>query len=255
MVLPLSRAYASSVHFVRRPGKLSLGLLGGFCLLIAAAAAILADKALQPPRSVPDDPIQGDAQSNDLAAGSSTEQSDPFDFSEAFDPTRLTGRQAPDFTLPSIDDGKPVNLRSPRSKPLVLVFGSYDCSVFCHEAHRVEELHQRYKDRAQFLFVQIKAADHAARPLEEDIELAGAWDTHRLARARGVIRALGLTMPSVVDNEDNATRNAYDANPKRMFLVNSYGIIEADSARGMPDGWRVNAFEEELKKHLPAPGM
>src|SRR5262249_24582048 len=157
---------------------------------------------------------------------------------------RLTGRQAPDFTLPSVDDGKPVNLRSHRSRPLVLVFGSYDCNIFCHEARRVEQLYQRTKDRAEFLFVQIKAADHAAKPLEHKVEVAGPWDTQRLARARGVMRALGLTMPSVLDSEDNATRNAYDANPKRMVLVNTDGIIEADSARGIPDGWRVNAFEE-----------
>jgi hypothetical protein len=253
MVLLFSRTYAApGVH---RRGKLSLGILGGLCFLIATGAAVLADRALQPALSKPDAPMPPNETPTDFADGTPAEQADPYDFSEAFDPTRLTGRQAPDFTLPSIDDGKPVTLASPRRKPLVLVFGSYDCTVFCHEAHRVEQLHQRYKDRVQFLFVQIAAANHAARPLERPLELAGPWDTPRLARARGVMHALGLTMPSVVDHEDNATRNAYDANPKRIVLVNTDGIIEADSVRGMPNGFRVNAFEEELKKYLDAHGI
>jgi hypothetical protein len=231
-----------------------LGLLGGFCVLIAAAAAVLANQLLQPPVSKPDPPIQRSENETNLATGSPTEQIDPFDFSEALDPLRLTGRQAPDFTLPSITDGKPVTLASYRGKPLVLIFASYDCNVFCHEVHRVEALHQRYKDQAQFLFVQIAAANHAERPLERSVELAGPWDTPRLARARGVMQALGLTMPSVIDGEDKATRNAYEANPKRMVLVSADGIIEVDSFRGMPSGWRINAFEEELKEHLPARG-
>jgi hypothetical protein len=222
--------------------------------LIAAGAAFLANQALQPPRSVPEDPIPQGEPAVNVAGESSTDQSDPVDFSEACDPTRLTGRPAPDFTLPNIDNGQPVSLQNYRGHPLVLVFGSYDCSVFCHEAQRVEQLYQRYKDRAQFLFVQIVPATHAERPLPQRLEIAGPWDTHRLARARCAMHALGLSMPSVIDREDKATRNAYDANPKRMVLVNPDGIIEADSVRGMPNGWRVNAFEEELKKHLPAKG-
>lgn len=249
-----SRGIPAVASLVNRRGTVSLGLLGGFCLLIAATATVLADRALQPPASKPNPPIQRSETASNLAADSPTEQVDPFDFSEAFDPLRLTGRRAPDFTLPNIADGKPMTLASYRGKPLVLIFGSYDCTVFCHEVHRVEALHRRYKDQAQFLFVQIAAANHASRSLKQSVELAGAWDTPRLARARGIMHALGLTMPSVIDAEDNATRNAYEANPKRMFLVNANGIIEVDSVRGMPSGWRLNAFEEELKEHLPARG-
>ena len=40
-----------------------------------------------------------------------------------------------------------------------------------------------------------------------------------------------------MDTEDKATRTAYDANPKRMVLVNADGIIEIDSARRKALSW------------------
>jgi hypothetical protein len=230
-------------------------LLAGICLLLAAGAVIIMDRTLQPPRYLPEVPIQQDQSAAGSKAVSTSKQDDPVDFSESFDPSRMTGRQAPDFTLPGIDDGKPVSLQSFRGQPLVLVFGSYECDVFCHEAQRVEQLYQRYRDRAAFLFVYIVPASHAERPLPAALNSPDSAGTNRQARARGAMRALGLSMPGVLDSEDRATQNAYDATPKRMVLVNARGIIEADSARGMPYGWRIKAFEEELKKHVSAPGM
>jgi hypothetical protein len=171
--------------------------------------------------------------------------------SDMLDPKRLTGLDAPDFTLPDFRAGTSVRLGSLLKRPIVLILGSYDCGIFSEEAVRVEGLYQTYKDKIEFLFVQV-AHGEVVRPLPADDMPADLSPGDRLGRARAVLRALKLTMPSVIDSEDQAVQTAYDANPKRMVLVATNGKIVADSGRGMPNGWNFERFEAELNAYLRA---
>src|SRR5437016_3319116 len=112
MVRSAPRASAPGALLRQRQGKFSLAFLGAICLLMAGGAAIITDRALQPPRYLPVVPVQQGQSAADSIAVSTTKQDDPVDFSETHDSSRLTGQKAPDFTLPSIDNGEPVSLRS-----------------------------------------------------------------------------------------------------------------------------------------------
>src|SRR5262249_29057438 len=146
-------------------GKVPLWLILGSCILLAGIVVFCADLALREPRLVANEaaPPSEDAPKVDYTAQGSSN----FDLSELIDPKRLTGDDAADFTLPDVQTGKPVHLKDLLKRPLVLVFGSYDCTVFCAEANKVEELFQAYKDRMDFLFVQVAAPGHLVRPLED----------------------------------------------------------------------------------------
>jgi hypothetical protein len=165
-------------------------------------------------------------------------------------PRPLIGMPAPDFTLPDVQSGEPVSLSNFRDKPVVLIFGSYDCDVFCGEANKVEELYQAYNSRVQFLFVQVATPlGHSVRlidPLPADSNQAAGG----LGRARAVVHALHLTMPSVLDSVGRLVEKAYDAGPKRMVLVDTNGIIVADTGHGVPYGWKLSDFEKELQSLL-----
>jgi hypothetical protein len=129
----------------------------------------------------------------------------------------------------------------------VLIFGSYDCNVFCGEATKVEELYQTYKSQVPFLFVQVATPfGHVVRsidPLPGDANPAQGAPS----RARAVAHALHLTMPSVLDSTDRSVQRAYQAEPKRLILVDSEGTIAADTGPGVPYGWNLSVFENELR--------
>jgi hypothetical protein len=170
-------------------------------------------------------------------------------------PPPLTGTRAVDFTLPDVQSGDPVSLKSFRGRPLVLILGSFDCNVFCEEASKVEQLHRAYKSRVQFLFVQVATPPgHAVQPLDPLPADSERATDERLGRARAVVRVLHLSMPCVLDGEDQAVQQAYDARPKRMVLLDAKGTIVADSGQGVPYGWGLPAFEEELKTLLQGGG-
>jgi hypothetical protein len=172
-----------------------------------------------------------------------------FETSDLMDPRQLTGEEAEDFTLPDVRTGEPVQLQGLLKRPLVLIFGSYDCEVFSAEAGEVEALYQQYKDRIPFLFVQVAAPGHLARELKEIPGDSPSASAPRLGRARAALQALNLTMPSVLDTQDQEVQVAYEAYPKRMVLVEPSGKIVADSGRGMPTGWNFGRFEAELNAY------
>jgi hypothetical protein len=63
--------------------------------------------------------------------------------------TGLLGRHAADFTLPEVQSGQPISFHPHLGQPMVLIFGSYDCNLFCKEAPQIERLYQAYKSRVQ----------------------------------------------------------------------------------------------------------
>src|SRR5262249_49982334 len=66
---------------------------------------------------------------------------------------------APDFTLKTADGKQTVRLSGVIGpKPVVLVFGNFTCAPFRRPAMGVEELHQRYKDKATFVGVYVREA-------------------------------------------------------------------------------------------------
>jgi len=231
-------------HQIKSP----LWMVLGASFFLAGVGAFCADRALEEPRIGPNEVMIGVEEVGNLRTVGGT--SGGMDSSALFDPVKLTGTDAPDFTLPDVWSGEPVQLKRILQAPLVVVFGSYDCPVFCAEAEKVERFYQTYKDQVRFLYVQVAGSGHFAGPLEAVRGNSALAAGERLDRARAVLGVLNFTMPSVLDKEDLSVQIAYAAQPKRMVLIEPNGTIAADSGRGMPNGWNLAKFEAELKARL-----
>ncbi len=121
------------------------------------------------------------------------------------------------------------------------------------------ELHDDYRHKADFLFVQIRQSGHALPTgLEDQYRERGlSEDTPANARARACLAAdfMGVYFPSVIDGEDAAVCQAYGAFPERLVVV-ADGQVVFDAGSGLAEGgrqgWDMAAVRRHLDEHLPA---
>ncbi len=59
---------------------------------------------------------------------------------------------------------------------------------------------------------------------------------------------LKLSVPTLVDRDDNAVNRAYAGWPDRLYVVGTDGRIAYQGAPG-PKGFKVNEVEDWLRKH------
>jgi hypothetical protein len=168
------------------------------------------------------------------------------------------GAPAPDFALPTLAGDKLVSLASFRgARPVVLLFGSLSCDVFCGHVPVLEKLHQEYQRRAAFLFVNIKEAGHKLPGLEFLVFGHGAATTpSQKLRSQRTMRAMelrGFTMPAVIDSEEGLAERAYDAWPLRLVVVDGAGKIALDLGRGVQHDWDFAELEAWLEENAAAP--
>lgn len=167
------------------------------------------------------------------------------------------GSPAPDFRLPDHADGHEVHLADFRgSKPVVLIFGSFSCGALISEFDAVKRLYQEQKDRANFLFVYIDETGHNTSPLEPGLALLPTGPEHRGERVQKGCKLLHVDMPTVLDTEAGTVKNAYDAWPRRLVVVDREGRIAVDLGRGMAAmgigaGWDLTAVAAWLRSHAP----
>jgi peroxiredoxin len=166
------------------------------------------------------------------------------------------GTPAPDFVLPAVRNLEEVHLREVGAgKPVVLLFGSFSCNLFCNDVNEVEELYQQYKNRAEFLTVYITEAGHSIAGLEYVLKShhPGSPDPRENKHLEAIRRAIdqrGLTMPFVIDGDDRAVERAYLAWPRRLVVIDSDGNIAQDLGRGFSDRWDLKAVAAWLKTQL-----
>jgi hypothetical protein len=160
------------------------------------------------------------------------------------------GTAAPDFTLPAVRGPEDIALSGFRGKPVVLVFGSFSCDVFCDRVGELERLYRVHKERAVFLFVNVTEAGHRIPGLEYMLDGvkpgAGQSLEARRPRIERALKQLRLTMPAVVDAA-GAAEAAYDAYPLRLVGVDARGAIGLDLGRGVFEPWELRKVEEWLK--------
>jgi hypothetical protein len=154
-------------------------------------------------------------------------------------PRELVGSAAPDFTLTRMDDGRPVRLGDFRGRePVVLVFGSFGCSVFCAQIPALRRLHQTYGDRAAFLFIYIREASHAPpealQHIADDPAAPPDPEANRRWRLRAALEHFRLSLPCLLDTDDARVEGLYQAWPTRLLLVDRAGRVALDSGNS-PD--------------------
>lgn len=71
----------------------------------------------------------------------------------------------------------------------------------------------------------------------------------RLQNLHALRRAVGLTMPAVIDDEDDSARRAYAAWPDRLYVVGANGRIQYKGEPG-PVGFKVRELENWLKDNV-----
>ncbi len=112
-------------------------------------------------------------------------------------------------------------------------------------------MHQRYQGRVEFFVVYIQEAHpedgwQMQINVDEDVVFAqpkSAEEREHVAEACAL--HLDLSVPTVVDDMDNSTDQAYAALPDRLYLVGKDGRIAYKSARG-PFGFRPDEFEAAI---------
>lgn len=160
------------------------------------------------------------------------------------------GGPASDFTLASVADGKPVRLADFRGKPVVLVFGSFSCDIFCSRLAELEQLYQDERNRAAFLFVNVTEAGHEVPGYEFVIEGTALGrpqpEAVRRERTAKALAKAGLTMPAVTDADDGPTERAYDAFPLRVVVVDADGRLALDLGRGIDPTWDLGEVRRWL---------
>jgi hypothetical protein len=115
-------------------------------------------------------------------------------------------------------------------------------------------LHARYGDSIEFLIVYCREA-HAM-----DSWLPMAFGniedpvTHeeRDRMATFCSRELGLTMPAVVDEIDDAVSRSYSGWPERLYLIAQDGKVVYRGGPG-PFGYDPDGFADAIRSHLGLP--
>ena len=73
--------------------------------------------------------------------------------------------------------------------------------------------------------------------------------SERLQNLRQFMSLTKLTIPAVIDSEDNAAKRAYSGWPDRLYAVNLDGRIAFKSAPG-PVGFKVPDLEAWLRENV-----
>jgi hypothetical protein len=245
----LRRALRLRLFWGREPGG---WLLAAVCLVAGVAGAFAVDWLLRarPVESVPPAPNYAHLMKSMAAQSHAADGTQPRDWASRLTRKFPKGTLAPDFTLPAVRGREGVALSGFRGKPVVLVFGSFSCDVFCDRVAELERLYRAHKQRAAFLFVNVTEAGHRIPGLEYVLDGvkpgAGLSLEARRPRIERALKQMQLTMPAVLDAA-GAAEAAYDAYPLRLVGVDARGAIGLDLGRGVFEPWELGKVEEWLK--------
>jgi peroxiredoxin len=164
--------------------------------------------------------------------------------------------QAPDFALKTPDGKQTVQLSKLLGpKPIVLVLGNYTCPPFRRLTMGIEELYQRYKDRATFLGVYVREAhptDGWAMAANARAGVTVKQPTtyqDRVSVCTQFCEKVRPTIPYVVDEINDPVGNAYSGMPGRLYVIDPNGKVAYKSGRG-PFGFKVGELEQALVMSL-----
>ena len=161
----------------RRPhsGRLGWKGIAAACLIAGTTGTFVLDRSIQP-RAMEPAPSSTMNHAHLMESMIATHRASggtaPGSIISGLARTLKVGSPAPDFTLPAVRGDGEVSLSGFRGRPVVLVFGSFSCIVFHDRVAEIERLHRAYKDRADFLFVNVTEAGHRIPGLEFVIDPA-----------------------------------------------------------------------------------
>ncbi len=146
------------------------------------------------------------------------------------------GDPAPGFELTDLD-GKRLNLKSLRGKPVVVEFGSYTCPVFRRQVDGLAALRTEYGDDVHWLMIYTAEA----HPMDGRVGIEIAQHTSfekRLECAKLCKEKLDLKLHVLVDDFDDKVTKAYGGHPNRGYVVDREGKIVSKQAKIQPRATR-----------------
>ena len=112
-------------------------------------------------------------------------------------------------------------------------------------------MHQRYKDRVQFLAVYVREAhptDGWRVPFNDKVGISiqqPKTGKERTKVAEHCCTTLEITMPVLVDGLDDRVGHAYSGMPDRLFVIDRQGKVTYKGGRG-PFGFKPGEMEQSL---------
>jgi thiol-disulfide isomerase/thioredoxin len=166
------------------------------------------------------------------------------------------GDDAPDFTLTTQDGTQTITLGEQHAaKPVVLVFGNFTCGPYRRAYPEIEDIHQRFKDSANFLAIYVREAHpddgwamQSNRKLGVSVTQPKTFE-ERVSIAKQCQQKLNYTMPLLVDQIDDTVGNAYSGMPARLYVIDRQGKIVYKGGRG-PFGFNSGEMEQALAMTL-----
>ncbi len=166
-------------------------------------------------------------------------------------PGSEVGEKAPDFTLTALD-GTPVTLSSEiGAQPIVLIFGNFTCWPFRSNSGNLDELYQRYRDRAKFFLIYVREAHPSdgwwsLNNQQNGIDFAQPTSDEQRCSVAGECRQfLQLGVPMLVDTVQDTVGTTYSGMPNRLYLIDRQGRVAFKSGRG-PFGFKPGELEQAL---------
>ena len=117
------------------------------------------------------------------------------------------GNQAPDFTLPTLEDGdKTISLSDLKGKPVFINFWASWCGPCKEEMPDLQEVYTANKDKIHFYTINLTAQD--------DVQKAQAF-----------LKQYNITIPGLIDPEGEA-KNAYKViSVPSSYTIDANGIV------------------------------
>jgi Iodothyronine deiodinase len=164
------------------------------------------------------------------------------------------GEPAPELSAVKVEGGSgPLRLNTLKSRPTLLVFGSYSAPTFRAKAPDLEKLRTKYGSVANIWLIYTREAFPAAGwdvERNRDAKIRAEQPTTLAARitaAQAARKELKLTLPLAVDDISDATSTAYGLMPNGAVVLDKKGIVAA--AQQFFDGYAADRFLESLIKN------
>lgn len=137
--------------------------------------------------------------------------------------TATVNKPAPDISWREQKSGKVHHLSEFRGKPVILCFGSYTCGPFRTALNLIDQTYRQNTAQMHCLLVYTKEA-HPELGSEDYVRNPRTWQD-RAAAACDLRKDVKLTMPIVVDTQDNRATTAFEARPSRIYALDRQGKI------------------------------
>ena len=112
-------------------------------------------------------------------------------------------------------------------------------------------MYKQYQDKVAFYVVYIREAHpsdawQVASNVKEDVVYASPENSgERVDLANVCVKKLGIDIPALVDNFDDATDSAYSGWPDRLYLIDRDGSVAYKSGPG-PFGFKPEELEQAI---------